>query len=76
MGRNKKIAEKTDANRIKLKYSPYYNVDDVPVVLELKDNEAIGKIAMAGLIRLIRLFEGCRINKNEYFSLSKSFFTG
>lgn len=75
MGGNKKITGKTRTNRMKLKnikYPSYYNVDDVPVVLELEGDEVVGKIVNGKPFPVGKaIVEGYRITKDEYFRLAE-----
>lgn len=67
----KKAKEKT-----KQEYPQYYNVDDVPVVLELdKDDKVVGKIANGKPYAIGKaIVDGYQITKKEYDALAKQLY--
>lgn len=58
-----------------IKYPQYYNVDDVPVTLELDGEEVIGKIANGKPYQVGKaITEGFKITKEEYITLGKELY--
>ena len=59
----------------KLKYPVYYNVDDIPVVLELENNIVIGKTANGSPYQIGKaIVEGYKITKAKYIKLAKDLY--
>lgn len=53
-------------------YPQYYNVDDVPVILELEGDEVVGKIANGKPYPVGKaIVEGLTITKNDFDKLVK-----
>lgn len=58
-----------------VKYPIYYNVDDVPVVLELEGDKVIGKVGNGKLYPIGKaIVEGYEITKAEFDRLRKELY--
>lgn len=58
---------------MKVNYPQYYNVDDVPVILELEGDEVVGKIANGKPYPVGKaIVEGFGITENEYLRLCEN----
>lgn len=57
-------------------YPQYYNVDDVPVVLELEGEEIVGKVANGRSYSVGKaIVEGFKITKKEYLHLINTLYS-
>lgn len=58
-----------------IKYPRYYNVDDVPVILELENNMVVGKIANGKPYQIGKaIVESHKITKAKYIKLAKDLY--
>lgn len=61
---------------IKIKYPMYYSVNELPVMLNIENNEVVGRAGNGKLYPIGKtIVEGYKIKKEEYMMLIKSLYS-